>query len=168
MRGDSSTPDTPAATAARAAPVTISRWVNERYPPLNELLSSHDVARLTRRPRWVVTGLSLIGRFPTKLKFRGRAIGWSRSEILDWMSRDLAVACNGPSSPRSCSRKHPRQACLPLECAVPCMATRKCASRLPAAPCKNRSGANILRRVSRGETKVPASVLAINDSEHAQ
>jgi hypothetical protein len=43
--------------------VTLSRWINEPYPPLTELLSAHDVARLTRRPRWLLVGLELIGRF---------------------------------------------------------------------------------------------------------
>lgn len=142
MRVDSSTADAPVTPAACATPVTISRWVNEHYPALNELLSSHDVARLTRRPRWVLTGLSLIGRFPRKLKFRGRAIGWSRSEVLDWMSRDLALARDAATSPRFCSRRHPRQARLPLECALPRMPLRKCASRRPAAACKNRDCAS--------------------------
>ena len=85
--------------------LSISRWVNEPYPALNELLSSHDVARLTRRPCWVLNGLSLIGRFPKKLRFRGRGIGWRRSEVLEWISPD-AVNVNAMAP---VARAHPRR-----------------------------------------------------------
>lgn len=94
---------------ARRTAVSISRWINERYPPLQDLLSAHDVARLTRRPRWMIVGLSLIGRFPKKLKFRGRAIGWRRSEVLEWMLRDLAVASDRAVASPSRRRRRPRQ-----------------------------------------------------------
>lgn len=124
MRVNSSTPNSPAAAPARADPLTLSRWVNERYPSMNELLSSHDVARLMRRPRWILTGLSLVGRFPRKVRFRGRAIGWSRSEVVAWMSREVALAGD-----------------LPFECAAPCMAGRECVSRRPAELCKKRDDA---------------------------
>lgn len=87
--------------------LTISKWVNEPYPPLNELLNAYEVVRLTRRPRWVLMGLCFIGRFPKKLKFRGRGIGWRRSEVLDWMSRDLAIARTNERGPRTCARQHP-------------------------------------------------------------
>jgi predicted DNA-binding transcriptional regulator AlpA len=115
MRVDASTSGTRSMPPARPVPLTISKRANERYPPLNELLSAHDVARLTRRPRWLLAGLCLIGRFPKRLKFRGRGIGWRRSEVLDWMSRDLAIARDNDSTSRACVRKHPRQACLPLD-----------------------------------------------------
>jgi predicted DNA-binding transcriptional regulator AlpA len=114
MPFDSSNSRTTVMIPARVTQLTISRWVNERYPPLNELLSSHDVARLTQRPRWVLIGLCLIGRFPKKLKFRGRGIGWRRSEVIDWMSRDLAVVRESASSLSCRSRRHPRQVCRPL------------------------------------------------------
>lgn len=141
MRVDASTSTANPQAPTHHTSLTISKWVNEPYPPLSELLSTHDVARLTRRPRWMLTGLCLIGRFPKKLKFRGREIGWRRSEILDWMSRDLAVVRDREFSPRSCARKHPRQACLPLECATSCVPTRKCASHRPVAACNNRGAA---------------------------
>lgn len=117
------------------SPLAISKWVNERYPPLNELLSAHDVARLTRRPRWMLTGLCLIGRFPKKLTFRGRGIGWRRSEVLDWMSRDPAVAPGREATSRASACKHPRQACLPLECTSSCAPAR----HRPAMRCRNRT-----------------------------
>ena len=103
--------DMPIATANKATSVVISPWVNEPHPPLHKLLSSHDVARLTRRPSWLLTSLSLIGRFPRKAKFHGRAIGWRQSEVLEWMARDLNVA-ERTTVPRVCPR-HTRTAGLP-------------------------------------------------------
>lgn len=95
--------------------VAISRWINERYPPLHDLLSAHDVARLTRRPRWVLAALCLIGRFPKKLKFRGRAIGWWRSDVLTWLARDFPVTSDHAVANRSGARRSPRQISLPLK-----------------------------------------------------
>ena len=116
MRIEAAVPYPAPKASARKTPISISRWINERYPPLQELLSAHDVARLTRRPRWVLAGLCLLGRFPTKLKFRGRAIGWRRSEILDWMARDLSITDNNAAPVRSCPRRNPLQKRLPLKC----------------------------------------------------
>lgn len=141
MRADLSASATRTQEAAHV-PLSISKWVNERYPPLNELLSAHDVARLTRRPRWMLSGLCLIGRFPKKLTFRGRGIGWRRSEVLDWMSRDLAIAPVHEGALRACARKHPRQACLPLECTASCAVARPCTAHRPEARCTNRARAN--------------------------
>src|SRR5262245_6724647 len=51
----------PSTNHPSASPVTLSPWVNEQRPPLNQLLSAHDVARLTRRHRLVVASLALCG-----------------------------------------------------------------------------------------------------------
>jgi hypothetical protein len=126
MRVDASTSGTRSLPPARPVPLTISKWGNERFPPLNELLSAHDVARLTRRPRWVLAGVCLIGGFPKRLKFRGRRIGWRRSEVLDWMSRDLAIARDNDNASRACVRNHHRQACLPLDCATSRSSLQQC------------------------------------------
>lgn len=132
-------PEASTKTVAKQIPATVSlsRWVNERPLPITEILSAHDVARLTRRPVWVLTGLALIGRFPKKLKHRGRRIGWCRSDVLDWMSRDLAVAPvkqERVNSHRHCSRRQTPQACLPLDCATPCPSLQKCSrAREPKA-----------------------------------
>src|SRR5688572_2221516 len=111
MRGDS-------AKSGKGDPkaiphITLSRWINEPYPPLTELLSAHDVARLTRRPRWLLVGLALIGRFPKRVRFRGRALGWWLSDVLEWMAKDLLDRHH--MSPRPSWRRQPRQTCLPLE-----------------------------------------------------
>jgi hypothetical protein len=109
----------PSAQATRAVPVTISPWVNEPLPDIQGILCSCDLARLTRRPRWVLCALALMGKFPRKKRYRGRLVGWCRAEVLEWMTRDLAIEANNDErlyAPRRCARRDPRQACLPLEC----------------------------------------------------
>ena len=70
-----------------AADVPLSRWVNERLPAWNEILTSHEVARLTRRHHWLLNALTLVGRFPKKHQFRGRPVGWLRADVEEWLGR---------------------------------------------------------------------------------
>ena len=84
--------DERAPCAASSDRVTLSKWVNERFPPWEQLLSAHDVARLTRRPRWVLLGLMLLGRFPTRQCFHGRRIGWLRDDVLDWIGKGASFS----------------------------------------------------------------------------
>jgi predicted DNA-binding transcriptional regulator AlpA len=110
-----------AASAASPDRVTLSKWVNERFPPWEQLLSAHDVARLTRRRRWVLLGLTLLGRFPRKHCFHGRRIGWLRDEVLDWIGKGASFnAGRTPLSPpkfvrlgrtRVCAARTSRNAC---------------------------------------------------------
>ncbi len=72
--------------------VILSPYVNEPFPAWEELLSAHDVARLTRRPRWVLAGLAFFGQFPRKRRYHGRGIGWLRHEVLNWMHKGTRVA----------------------------------------------------------------------------
>ncbi len=118
MRGDSTQLGKADPKAAPARPIVLSRWINEPYPPLTELLSAYDVARLTRRPRWLLVGLTLIGRFPKRARFRGRTLGWWLSDVLEWMARDLEIARDQATSSQPCLRGQPRQTCLSLESAV--------------------------------------------------
>lgn len=132
--------DMPITTVTKATSVVISPWVNEPHPPLHKLLSSHDVARLTRRPSWLLISLSLIGRFPRKAKFHGRAIGWRQSEVLEWIARDLNVAEQTTES-RVCPRRRAQQACLPLTYATPCAPRPGCSDmrkRKPKLPARVR------------------------------
>lgn len=115
MRSDSVLSGKADPKGAPARPIVLSRWINEPYPPLTELLSAYDVARLTRRPRWLLVGLTLIGRFPRKARFRGRTLGWWLSDVLEWMARDLEIARDQGTSSQSCLRGQPRQTCLSLE-----------------------------------------------------
>lgn len=97
--------------------VSLSRWVNEPLPPWTEILTAHDVARLIRRPPWLVAGMAAIGRFPKKRSFQGRKIGWLKTDILDWMTRDLHLEnpqTNARSTNRSRSPNDVRQQSLPL------------------------------------------------------
>jgi predicted DNA-binding transcriptional regulator AlpA len=113
--------------------VTISPWVNERLPDLQGILCSRDLARLTRRSRWVLYGLALIGKFPRKKRYRGRLVGWCRAEVLEWMSRDLSIETESRerlNTPRRCARQHARQQCLPLECGSRCTRARDYSERL--------------------------------------
>jgi predicted DNA-binding transcriptional regulator AlpA len=66
--------------------VSMSRWVNEAYPPWQEILSRHDVARLTRRHRWVLSAMAVLRRFPRKRKFHGRPVGWHRGDVIRWLA----------------------------------------------------------------------------------
>ena len=111
--------------------VALSRWVNEPLPAWQDILSAHDVARLTRRPTWILCGLALVGRFPRECQYRGRRIGWLRSDVLTWMTRELTIKA---SAPRGIARSYHRrertslQHCLPLNCTFrhrsPCAGTR--------------------------------------------
>jgi predicted DNA-binding transcriptional regulator AlpA len=85
MNSDKSSPITPAPPAASHR-VSLSPYVNEQFPIWEEMLSAHDVARLTRRPRWMVLSLALLGRVPRKRRFHGRDIGWLRSDVVRWLS----------------------------------------------------------------------------------
>jgi predicted DNA-binding transcriptional regulator AlpA len=87
------------APAASSKAVSLSPWVNERFPAWEDLLSAHDVARLTRRPRWLLTSLALIGRLPRKRRYHGRGIGWLRSDVACWLAKDLRAANDPEFSP---------------------------------------------------------------------
>jgi predicted DNA-binding transcriptional regulator AlpA len=111
----------PSSGALPSRLVSLSPWVNERLPAIQELLTARDVARLTRRPRWELFGLSLIGKFPRKKRYQGRPIGWCRAEVLEWMTRELSVeaVCGGRLNAHSLrARRAPHQRCLLLECSA--------------------------------------------------
>ena len=104
-------------SAGQKPSVTISPWVNEPLPNIQGILCSRDLARLTRRPRWELFGLALIGKFPRKKRYRGRPIGWCRAEVLEWMTRELAVETEARERLNAHSRlarRTPQQECLPL------------------------------------------------------
>jgi predicted DNA-binding transcriptional regulator AlpA len=67
--------------------VSISQWVNEPYPVWDRILTAHDVARLIRRPPWMLCSMAAIGQFPRRQRFRGKNIGWLKADILEWMAR---------------------------------------------------------------------------------
>jgi len=89
--------------------VRLSKWVNEPYPPWAEILTAHDVARLTRRHRWMLSALVAVGCFPQKRRFRGRAVGWHRCDVERWVRQAQ------PGSPsRNREARGPVAATLPM------------------------------------------------------
>jgi hypothetical protein len=74
-----------------AAPcdVSLSPNVNKRFPCREEFLSAYGVARRKRRPRCLVLSLALLGRFQRKRHFHGRGIGWLRSDVVHWLTKEL-------------------------------------------------------------------------------
>ena len=94
---------TPVAPAAR---VLLSKRVNEPFPPLNLVLSAHDVARLTRRHRWVLYALTALGRFPKQQRFRGQPIGWHCRDLAHWLenNRELKARLHRRSQLRRLGR----------------------------------------------------------------
>jgi len=123
MNSEESPPVQPAPLAASYR-VSLSPYVNEQLPNWEELLSAHDVARLTRRPRWVLASLVLLRRFPRKQRYHGRGVGWLRSDIIHWLSKDLrATTCH--SAPTQTIRPRvARQTSLPFECTNACVTRR--------------------------------------------
>jgi predicted DNA-binding transcriptional regulator AlpA len=86
--------------------VSISRWVNEPYPAWDRILTAHDVARLIRRPPWIIRSLAAVGQLPKRQRFRGKKIGWLKADVLDWMARTsrYRVAIS-PDKANSCRRR---------------------------------------------------------------
>lgn len=91
------------------AQVSLSRWVNERFPAWDELLTARDVARLTRRHRWLVSALTLLGKFPKKHAVHGRRVFWGRCDVQRWLETH---ARNGDTITRPVLK----QARPPLRC----------------------------------------------------
>jgi len=125
MSPEDSSPEQAACSAARSKNVSLSNWVNEPFPVWEQLLSAHDVARLTRRPRWMLLGMMAVGRFPRTLRFHGRAIGWLRRDVLEWVAQDSTATRGDLDNVRPIFwRRFARQASLTLECTGPCAARR--------------------------------------------
>lgn len=95
----------------------LPRWVNEPLPDLRALLSASEISRLTRRPRWLLLGLAVLGRFPKQRTYCGKPVGWHRADVLDWLTQNMTMEAD--QSPRSgrCRHASPRQACLPFDTA---------------------------------------------------
>lgn len=100
--------------AVPKATVSVSRWVNERFPDWEALLTSYDVARLTRRPRWLLAGLALVNRFPAQQRFRGRAIGWLRADVMTWLAKDIRQTPDHVRAVAAIRSRTSRQRLLPL------------------------------------------------------
>lgn len=114
----SSTTESPsvAPSIIRSSPnLRLPRWVNEPLPDLRALLTANEISRLTRRPRWLLLGLAVLGRFPKQRTHCGRPVGWHRADVLDWLTQNMAIEDDYKVEARTCRSERPRQACLPLE-----------------------------------------------------
>lgn len=98
----------------------LPRWVNEPLPDLRALLSASEISRLTRRPRWLLLGLAVLGRFPKQRTHCGKPVGWHRADVLDWLTQHMAVEPDRPPVTQTCRHSRPRQACLPFEVSARC------------------------------------------------
>jgi len=109
-----------APTTIRASQeLRLPRWVNEPLPDLRAILSASEISRLTRRPRWLLFGLAVLGRFPKQRTHCGKSVGWHRADVLDWLTQNMTIEDARASEPRTCRSARPRQACLPLEANTP-------------------------------------------------
>jgi len=116
--------------------VTLPKWVNEKLPALDQILSARDVARLTRRRRWVVYALTLFGGFPRRRRFKGSAIGWAKQDIVAWLAK------HGPRERRLTRRLNRRRTRSPLlfQLSLPMYLAR---TRRARGPCNARRGGKL-------------------------
>lgn len=124
MRTDTSELGTNTTAIVPRSNVSLSKWVNEKLPAWNEILGAHEVARLTRRPRWILAALAYVGQFPKPQRFRGRAIGWHRRDVQRWLLDAAGLSASADSANCSgiaCGRIRSRAERRP--------ATRRCARR---------------------------------------
>jgi predicted DNA-binding transcriptional regulator AlpA len=144
--------------ASRTPRVAISPFLEERFPPLNQLLTAHDVARLVRRPRWYFCGLALLGTFPAKRRFRGRWAGWIRSDVSQWMQKNLRVPSAHPVKANP-AKVIARQRRLPLGRTELCPSIRR-QRRRPRWPPKIAAASTQVRAA-----EAPSSRAAVEDQQ---
>ena len=101
-------------TTRTSQDLRLPRWVNEPLPDLRAILSASEISRLTRRPRWLLLGLAVLGRFPKQRTHCGKPVGWHRADVLDWLTQNMAIKDDCTVDSRTCRSARPRQACLPL------------------------------------------------------
>ena len=98
----------------------LLRWVNEPLPDLRAILTASEISRLTRRPRWLLLGLAVLGRFPRRRTHCGKPVGWHRADVLDWLTRNISTESLRPAAPCADRSPRPSQACLPLAVSSRC------------------------------------------------
>ena len=125
MSSIDSLPSSQAAATRTSHNVVLSPFVNERFPAWEDLLSAHDVARLTRRPRWVLAGLVFFGHFPRKRRYRGHGIGWLRSDVLSWLAKDLKSGGSRTAGASMARRRINHPGAIALERTHPCLVRRR-------------------------------------------
>lgn len=90
-------------------PTSVSRWIHERLPPLQDLLCTHNVVRLTRRLRCVIAGLCLIRRFSKTLKRHGHTVAGRRFDGIARLAEQLGFRRDKGRIKRSTTRRRRRK-----------------------------------------------------------
>ena len=139
---------------AIAPRVSLSRWVNEGLPSCQALLTAHEVARLTRRPRWVLEALTLFKRFPKKQRFHGRQIGWHRHEVLLWLN--AGGSCG--TAPLTRFNPEPRQRELQLR-HPPCRCSRSHRGHCSHGRHEHRERLKVWQKCRGSCSRIPGSTL---------
>jgi prophage regulatory protein len=68
--------------------VTASSEPHDRLAALDQILGTHDIEQITGKHRCTIYRWIQDKRFPRKHSFRGREIGWRRSDIEQWLAGD--------------------------------------------------------------------------------
>lgn len=86
--------------------VFISKWVNEKNPAWDQILTAHDAVRLIRRQRWILSTLTILEKFPQKRRFAAaRSAGCETVCWFGWRAVMLAGRlCFGEGSPVPAAR----------------------------------------------------------------
>jgi predicted DNA-binding transcriptional regulator AlpA len=130
-------------TAIPKSDVSLSKWVNKKLPAWNELLSAHEVARLTGRHRWVLLTLTLLGGFPKPQRYEGRRVGWKRREVEQW----IAEACDESASATALDAAASSTPAMGVRARSG--AQRRCGQAGALAECRTRTGAKPRRKTRR-------------------
>ena len=64
------------------------KWVNEKIPESDQILTAHDIARLTMRHHWMLSTLVILRKLLQNQRLRGRALGWKHCDITRWLARE--------------------------------------------------------------------------------
>jgi hypothetical protein len=62
----------------------------------------------------------MLGTFPTQRTHGGKAIGWHRADVLDWLTQHMATEPEISPAPPACQQQRPSQTCLPFENKISC------------------------------------------------
>jgi predicted DNA-binding transcriptional regulator AlpA len=83
----------PAAVKSTTAPRSSNhpqghRVLNDRIAALDQILTTRDVVAIVGHHRCTLFRWMSAGQFPHKHAFRGRKVGWLRSDIEKWLAGD--------------------------------------------------------------------------------
>jgi predicted DNA-binding transcriptional regulator AlpA len=74
-----------------------NRAQNVRIAALDQILTTRDVVAIVGHHRCTLFRWMSAGQFPHKHQFRGRKVGWLRSEIEKWLAGDKLESVSRPN-----------------------------------------------------------------------